>query len=55
MWHIETMDTFDEWYDGLTDSDRTNVLAAIMVLRERGPRCFLGPMRTLSMDRSTAT
>jgi hypothetical protein len=37
MWPIETTDTFDEWFDALDDADRTNVLAGMMVLRERGP------------------
>ena len=37
MWVIETTDTFDNWYDTLDDTDRTNVLAALLVLRDRGP------------------
>jgi hypothetical protein len=37
MWVIETTDTFDEWFDALDDTDRGNVLASMMVLRERGP------------------
>ena len=37
MWAIETTDTFDEWFDSLDDTDRANVLASMMVLRERGP------------------
>jgi len=37
MWMIETTDTFDEWFDSLDDTDRANVLASMMVLRERGP------------------
>lgn len=37
MWVIETTDTFDKWYDTLDDADRTNVLASLLVLRERGP------------------
>jgi len=37
MWLIETTDTFDEWYDSLDDIDRANVLASMIVLRERGP------------------
>ncbi len=36
MWTIETTDTFDEWFDGLDDTDRTNVLASLIVLQERG-------------------
>jgi hypothetical protein len=37
MWIIETTDTFDEWFDSLDDTDRANVLASMLVLRERGP------------------
>ena len=37
MWRIETTDTFDRWFDALSDNDRANVLAAMLVLRERGP------------------
>lgn len=37
MWEVETTDTFDEWFDALDDTDRGNVLASMMVLRERGP------------------
>jgi len=37
MWTIETTDTFDVWFDALDDTDRENVLASLMVLKERGP------------------
>ena len=37
MWAIETTDTFDGWFDSLDDTDRANVLASMIVLRERGP------------------
>lgn len=37
MWLIETTTTFDIWFDALDDIDRTNVLAAMMVLSEKGP------------------
>ncbi|MCB1044843.1 MAG: type II toxin-antitoxin system RelE/ParE family toxin [Acidobacteria bacterium] len=37
MWTIITTDTFDVWFDGLDDTDRANVLACMIVLRERGP------------------
>lgn len=37
MWQIKTTDTFDEWFDALDDIDRTNVLASMIVLQERGP------------------
>lgn len=37
MWLIETTDSFDDWFDALDDTDRANVLASLIVLRERGP------------------
>jgi hypothetical protein len=37
MWLIETTDTFDIWFDALDDMDRANVLASMIVLREKGP------------------
>jgi hypothetical protein len=37
MWAIETTDVFDLWFDGLDDTDKTNVLASLLVLREKGP------------------
>ncbi len=37
MWTVETTDRFDQWFDGLDDIDRINVLAALLVLGERGP------------------
>jgi len=37
MWTIQTTNTFDEWFDILDDIDRTNVLASMIVLQERGP------------------
>jgi hypothetical protein len=37
MWHIETTETFDTWFGALDDTDRANVLASMLVLRERGP------------------
>lgn len=37
MWTIETTDTFDQWFDSLDDTDRANVLASLIVLRQRGP------------------
>lgn len=37
MWAIETTDTFDIWFDTLDDIDRTNVLASMIVLQEKGP------------------
>ena len=37
MWKIETTDIFDEWFDTLDDIDRTNMLASMILLQERGP------------------
>ncbi|MEM7389322.1 MAG: type II toxin-antitoxin system RelE/ParE family toxin [Pseudomonadota bacterium] len=37
MWLVETTDRFDNWFDTLDDTDRTNVLACLLVLQERGP------------------
>lgn len=37
MWSIETTDMFDEWFDSLDDVDRSNVLASMIVLQEKGP------------------
>ena len=37
MWQIKTTKKFDEWYTGLDDTDRENVLAAILVLQAKGP------------------
>ncbi|WP_069384032.1 type II toxin-antitoxin system RelE/ParE family toxin [Halomonas caseinilytica] len=37
MWQIEQTGTFEEWYFSLDDTDRENVLAALLMLRERGP------------------
>ncbi|WP_114194631.1 type II toxin-antitoxin system RelE/ParE family toxin [Edaphovirga cremea] len=37
MWIIETTDTFDHWFDALNSVDRVNILASLIVLREKGP------------------
>ena len=37
MWEIQTTNRFDEWYKTLNDADRENVLAAILVLKGKGP------------------
>lgn len=34
---IKTTERFDRWFTSLNDSDRACVLAALMVLREKGP------------------
>ncbi|MBH2543396.1 type II toxin-antitoxin system RelE/ParE family toxin [Serratia marcescens] len=38
MWEIKTTDAFDNWFSSLHDADRAGVLAALMILREKGPR-----------------
>ena len=37
MWAVITTDTFDEWFDHLDDTDRANMLAGMLLLREKGP------------------
>lgn len=37
MWLIITTDAYDAWLSALSDADRACVLAAMMVLREKGP------------------
>ncbi len=37
MWEIKTTDAFDHGFRSLSDADRAGVLAALMVLREKGP------------------
>lgn len=37
MWTIKTTDMFDHWFSSLNDTDRASVLAALLVLREKGP------------------
>ena len=37
MWAIETTDVFDKWFDALDETDRINVLASLLVLRQQGP------------------
>jgi len=37
VWTIKTTDTFDRWFTSLTDTDRASVLAALLVLQEKGP------------------
>ena len=34
---IKTTDTFERWFTSLDDTDRASVLAALLVLREKGP------------------
>jgi len=38
MWNIETTDIFDAWYDGLDDTQRSDVLASMLLLQEKGPQ-----------------
>lgn len=37
MWAIKTTDNFDRWFHALHETDRACVLAALIVLREKGP------------------
>ncbi|BFO30096.1 type II toxin-antitoxin system RelE/ParE family toxin [Klebsiella pasteurii] len=37
MWMIKTTGTFERWFTSLNDTDRASVLAALLVLREKGP------------------
>ncbi|WMY75944.1 type II toxin-antitoxin system RelE/ParE family toxin [Buttiauxella selenatireducens] len=37
MWTIKTTDTFDTWLCSLNDTDRRSVLAALVILQEKGP------------------
>ncbi|EMM6469087.1 type II toxin-antitoxin system RelE/ParE family toxin [Enterobacter hormaechei subsp. hoffmannii] len=37
MWAIKTTDRFDNGFTSLNDSERASVLAALLVLREKGP------------------
>lgn len=37
MWNIETTDVFDRWYDQLNDVQRSDVLASLLLLQEKGP------------------
>lgn len=37
MWTIKTTDRFDNWFTRLDDDERACVLAALIVLREKGP------------------
>ncbi|MDU7348899.1 MAG: type II toxin-antitoxin system RelE/ParE family toxin [Klebsiella grimontii] len=37
MWMIKTTDTFERWFTSLNDTDRARGLAALLVLREKGP------------------
>ncbi|KJZ10019.1 MULTISPECIES: type II toxin-antitoxin system RelE/ParE family toxin [unclassified Halomonas] len=37
MWRIAQTEIFERWYFSLGKADRENVLAAILVLQERGP------------------
>ncbi|MEC5318279.1 diaminopimelate decarboxylase, partial [Brenneria populi subsp. brevivirga] len=36
MWTIKTTDIFDGWFSSLSTTDRTRVLAALIVLRQKG-------------------
>ena len=35
MWVVKTTDRFDTWFEAQSDRDRANVLAAMLLLRDR--------------------
>ncbi len=37
MWEVITTDKFDEWFDSISDVDRANVIAGMLLLEEIGP------------------
>ena len=37
MWDVITTDKFDEWFDDLSDIDRANIIAGMLLLKEKGP------------------
>ncbi len=37
MWEIKTTDMFDAWFTSLNNCNRARVLAALLVLRDKGP------------------
>lgn len=37
MWEVEQTETFEDWYFSLGEGDRKEVLAAILLLEEKGP------------------
>ncbi len=37
MWEVLTTDRFDQWFTGLNDTTRQDVLAALLVLKDQGP------------------
>lgn len=37
MWEVLTTDVFEQWYLQLNDQQRTDVLAMLLVLKEKGP------------------
>ncbi|MCU5782679.1 hypothetical protein MA04_01979 [Alcanivorax balearicus MACL04] len=37
MWKVQTTDLFDQWFKGRGDSDRVNIIAAMLVLEQKGP------------------
>ncbi|RBP49353.1 phage derived Gp49-like protein DUF891 [Arenicella xantha] len=38
MWNIELTDTFSDWYKSLDDTQRADVLACMLLLKEKGPQ-----------------
>ncbi|MEA3347256.1 MAG: type II toxin-antitoxin system RelE/ParE family toxin [Candidatus Auribacterota bacterium] len=37
MWDVITTDKFDEWFNSMSDNDRANILAIMLLLEAKGP------------------
>jgi hypothetical protein len=37
-WNVEGTDDFQEWFDGLTEEEKEDVIASVDLLEERGPQ-----------------
>ncbi len=37
MWDVITTDRFDEWFGSMTDNDRANIIAGMLLLEAKGP------------------
>ena len=36
MWDVITTDRFVEWFEGMDDTDRANIIAGMLLLQEKG-------------------
>lgn len=50
-WEIDTSDEYDEWFENLDNTEKTDVLAAAIVLQQKGPS--LGRPYVDTVDEST--